>query len=375
MTDSKKTRILLITARADYGGGPEHIYRLLENLNNKAEFFIACPKDHPYWKRYTGIIGENKLFEIPHRRFSAAALSGLYNFSRKNKIEIIHSHGKGAGIYGRALSFISSLPCVHTFHGIHTGEYSWFVKTFYILLEKALSYFTKKFIAVSAGEYERAVRSGIAPERKTLIIENGVKLPENTVSTAAANKEMKRAVTITRFDYSKNTGLLINIAGILKSEGNPAGIKFTLIGSGPDEEKLKDAASAKGLNDIIEFTGFTDRPGDYLVESFCYISTSRWEGMPLGVLEAMSYGLPVIATNVSGNKDAVVQGENGFLYDPANPSEAADHLKKLAGDKELWKRMSLSSRRIAEEKYDVFISAKKTYNVYLEILNKRRTAD
>jgi hypothetical protein len=57
--------ILIITARADFGGGPEHVYRLLKLLHKDVNFFVACPKDYPYWERYSDIIGREKPFANP----------------------------------------------------------------------------------------------------------------------------------------------------------------------------------------------------------------------------------------------------------------------------------------------------------------------
>ena len=67
--------VLIISARADYGGGPEHIYQLIKNSSKDIEYFIACPKEKPYWDLYTELVGEKKI-EIPHRKFSLFHLCG-----------------------------------------------------------------------------------------------------------------------------------------------------------------------------------------------------------------------------------------------------------------------------------------------------------
>ncbi len=372
MPKNQRLKVLLITARADYGGGPEHIYTLIEMLKDEVEFFIACPNERPYTQRYLTLIDQENLFEIPHRRFNLLKLISLYCFVLIKKIDIIHSHGKGAGIYGRTISFISTVPCVHTFHGIHIGEYSRLFKVFYTFLEKLLSLFTKRFIAVSKSEYKQAIELGISPAAKTVIIENGVKIPGEKVHISVLEQPSKNVVSITRFNSQKNTHLLIQIADnlLLKDEQNT--IKFIIIGGGPEENEVKAKVSTKGLSSIITFAGFVDKPKSYLINSFCYLSTSRWEGMPLAILEAMALGLPIIATNVTGNKDVVIHEKNGYLFNPENPWEASEYLNKLAKNVQLWKEMSNESRRMVIEKYNISLTAQKTKNLYFDILSKKK---
>lgn len=95
--------IIYVTARADYGGGPEHVLTLVKGLRSRYRLFIACPKDRPYCDLYESLLEPGKMFEIPHRRFSIIKLLQLAFFIRSRGIGIVHSHGKGAGIYSRLL--------------------------------------------------------------------------------------------------------------------------------------------------------------------------------------------------------------------------------------------------------------------------------
>ena len=128
---TKPVKILFITVRADFGGGPEHVYRLIDILTPEIEAFVACPKDYPYWDRYQKLLGSDHMIEIPHRKFAVLRLVYLLRYVRCKGIELIHSHGKGAGAYGRILAFLTRKPCVHTFHGVHIGKYSEVSKRLY----------------------------------------------------------------------------------------------------------------------------------------------------------------------------------------------------------------------------------------------------
>jgi glycosyltransferase involved in cell wall biosynthesis len=355
--------ILLITARADFGGGPEHLYRLLKMLNREVNFFIACPKDYPYWDRYIEVIGENRLIEIPHRKFSIPVLRNIIAFAREKKIDIIHSHGKGAGIYSRLLSAFTGIKCIHTFHGIHTGEYSALKKFFYLTIERFLSAFTRKFISVSDSEAGRVMHSGITGRDKLVIIPNGTTIPDE-ISAFNYDQEIYRLITITRFDYAKNSLLLIPIAKEILDNNIDKKFRFAVLGKGEEEEEFRKRLKEEKIEEYFDLEGFVPDTGEYLKNSFCYISTSRWEGLPLGVLEAMSYGVPVIGSDVTGNKDLIQHDVNGYLYDITNPGKAADFILALAGNKEKHKLFAVNGRNIAEKDYSLNSMAEKTLKIY-----------
>ena len=363
-------KILMITSRADFGGGPEHLFRLVERLSREIDIYIACPKDFPYWERYTKLVGENRLIEIPHRKFTAGALLMLIELISSKKINLVHSHGKGAGVYSRIISILTSARCVHTLHGLHVQNYSGIKRELYLLMERFLAAFTDRIITVSEGEYNLILEYKLAAQNKLRVIENSVAIPDERVSEIIFKDEKLNVIILSRFDYSKNTALIIPIAEELRRLEKINNFEFVILGTGPDKLEFEKEAEEKKLTGSISLKGFIENPREHLIKSFCYISTSRWEGMPLGVLEAMSVGLPVIASNVVGNKDVVRHGSTGFLYDATKPAEAAEYLIKLAGDRELWKKFSNASRLNAEERFSVERMADETKKVYLEIFNK-----
>lgn len=370
MADKKMLKVLLISVRADYGGGPEHIYRLINELKDKIEFFVACPCDIPYCDRYKELLGKNRLIQIPHRSFRISSLINLFSFLKENKIDLIHSHGKGAGIYSRLLSAASGLKCIHTFHGIHIYNLNYFNRLFHILLEKFLSIFTGKFIAVSDSEAEEAINRGLCSNDKINVIYNGVHLPAKQTEFNPSAGGKLNVITITRFDHAKNNSLLLNIIEQIKTITDPGKFSFIFLGSGPEENKIKQQAEQKQLNGLIRFAGFTDNTSQFLDKAFCYISTSRREGLPLGVLEAMSFGVPVVASDVPGNNDIITHGKDGFLFDLKKPESAADFIIRLSNDPALWKSLSENARIKAADKFSLNTMAERTYLLYKSILNR-----
>ena len=366
-----KIKVLIITARADYGGGPEHIFRLISSLNNQATFYIAAPNDEPYHHKFETLLSAGHMIKIPRRKFRLSSLFKLIKFARNN-IDLIHSHGKGAGIYSRLISLSTGIPCVHTFHGFHTGSYNLLQKKLYTFIEKFLAHYTKKFITVSQGEQNSILRCNVANKSKFALIHNAVQIPEQTVNEAAFNKERLDVVTITRFDFAKNSLLLLEIAEELRLREALHKFRFIIIGSGPDEREFIRLSEIKKLESYFVMKGFVENPSDILVDSFCYISTSKWEGMPLGVMEAMSHGLPVLASNVVGNNDLVEDNVNGFLYELNDIVSAVKKLLRLSDDFDLWKNFSVNARKSIIQNFSLALMAEKTYNLYSEIYNSKQ---
>lgn len=360
-----KKKILLITVRADHGGGPKHIHLLIKLLSPVIDFFVACPNEEPYFNIFADIVGKDRIFTIPHRKFNMFKLSKLKHIIKKNDINIIHSHGKGAGIYGRLLSRSVGTICIHTFHGIHLGEYNFIIKYLYLSIERYLARYTSKFITVSDSEKDKVLSLRITPNNKVSVISNGIELMESKVSSEIFSRPKLNVITITRFDFAKNSQLIIPILNQIKHKGMLDRFEIQLIGDGPDSNWVKSLAVEKELSDNLKFLGMIDSPMNYLINSFCYISTSRWEGLPLGLMEAMSVGLPVIATNVNGNKDLVEHSVNGFLFNIDKPEEAADYIIQLSNDKELWGQFSKNARSKIIKSYSAEKMAEKTKQLYL----------
>ncbi len=372
MNIQKRPKILLITSRADFGGGPEHINKLIQILKNDIEFFIACPDDYPYWNRYEKILGKEKLFKIPHRKFKLKFTLSLKEYIKRNNIQLLHSHGKGAGLYSRLLNLLSGIPCIHTFHGFHIGEYNLFQKKIYIFIEKVMSLFTKAFIAVSKSEFNIIYDYKISSAQKIHIINNGVEIPAEKVNEKIFNQNKLKLVTFTRFDYAKNTLLLIDIIKELKNQNKIDLFIFVILGSGSDENIFKEEMNKENIADHIKLKGFVENTSEFLVDAFCYISTSRWEGLPLGVMEAMSYGVPVIASNVTGNKDLIDNKKNGFLYDINNPKEAVECIVKLSEDKNLWKDFSKECWLKIKNNFSLEKMCEETKLLYLKNIHNKK---
>lgn len=361
---SDQITVLIITARADFGGGPQHIHLLLNELRENVRFIIACPKDDPYWERFSKISSE--MIEIPHRKVKISTLRKLRSKIESGSIDIIHSHGKGAGIYGRMLSAITGVPCIHTFHGLHIQQYGSLKKWIYLKLERILSRSTLKIISVSKSEKKRLIENKVANTDKIVVIENGIQIPGQQISEANHSQNPIRILAVTRLDYAKNPEFLLDIAKALIAAGADSFI-IDVIGSGFDDSDFSNKLNE--LEKYFCFIGTVLNVSEYYYRSFCFISTSRWEGLPLAILESMSIGLPVIASNVPGNSDLINDSENGFLYKAFDAKEAAERILLLKNDMLLWQKISRTSADFVNTGFSATVMAKKIQTLYMNAAN------
>jgi glycosyltransferase involved in cell wall biosynthesis len=171
-------------------------------------------------------------------------------------------------------------------------------------------------------------------------------------------------VTVGRLVHQKGLDLLFEaLSGI-----NQHPWKLTIVGAGPRRQILGEMVKKMGIAANVNFVGWKDNeelPPYYQAASI-FVLPSRNEGMPNAMLEAMASGLPVVASDISGNQELVLEGQTGFLVPSESPAELRQALMRLMGDEELCCRMGAAGRKMAESAY----SWENTAAKYLEIARR-----
>lgn len=296
-------KVLLITVRSDVGGGPQHVHDLLKyGTSEKVSFFIASPDEQPFGALFKNLA--SSFLEIPHRKFSLWSFFKMLIFVRENNISIVHSHGKGAGVYSRLLSLFG-VRVIHTPHGVHSAKNNF--DKFKNFIEIVLSKLTDKFIFVSPSEKDKAMSLGIGNGINNAVIFNGI--PIDSSPSRSESNGVKIGI-LSRFDPHKNVKRGIELFSKLQTL-HPQ-LKLTIAGDGEEGEYLKRLVKTLNLEQSVSFTGFIDNPLAFLKEQDFYLSTSLGEGLPYTVLEAMNVGATPILSKVSGHIDIL---PDDYLFD------------------------------------------------------------
>jgi len=143
---------------------------------------------------------------------------------------------------------------------------------------------------------------------------------------------------------------------------------YLIVGNGESEQKLKKAVNELMLQDKVSFLGFRRDVPELLAASDVFILTSRREGLPKALMEAMAVGLPIIATDVRGNRDLVKSGENGYLVPLGNAEQTAIAIERLIDSEDLRRSMGGKSKELVKQ-YDLQNILKEMEKIYDNILN------
>jgi glycosyltransferase involved in cell wall biosynthesis len=363
-------RVLELIVSTGLGGGPALVRELVGHLA-PAEFAVtvAGPSDGPYAR----IFGEGgtPFVEIATDQLGIRPLTAVLRLVRTGKIDLVHSHGKGAGLYGRLAARRAGVPAIHTFHGIHYAGYPAGLDRLYLALERRLARMTEAVVYVSQSEARDAAVLGLAPRGRTHVIVNGIDV--RRIALAATPRPAARKAlglepdalvvgTVARFDPVKALDVLLRGFAALAAIQPTA--RLVLIGDGPEARRLRALAGSLGIDAQVRFAGVAADASRLLPALDLYASASRREGLPLALLEAMACGLPVAATRVSGHVDVVEDGVTGVLVPPDDPAALGRAMDALVANPARREVMGQAGRRRAEECFAASRMAAETANLY-----------
>ncbi len=210
------------------------------------------------------------------------------------------------------------------------------------------------------------------PEDKVVLIYQGTEVDRFTSTPETQAEAVRRYPlpenaepvlgSVGSFEERKGQVVLLDAVKSL-SEGPLPNVHAMLVGEGPDEEMLKARTKEMGLEEHVSFFPFTREP-NYVFERIDILTLPSLykEGLPNVLLEAMSMGLPVVASKMAGVPEIVFDGETGYMTTPGNVEEFSDAVVKLWSDKEAYERMGRAARKLMEEKFD----KKRQFGEFLE---------
>ncbi len=221
----------------------------------------------------------------------------------------------------------------------------------------------EKIIVLS--ESWKAFFSKIVPEEKIVVLYNAVSLPE---IKEKENKDTLNILFLGRLGERKGVYDILKVAKKLENEN----IKITLAGDG-ETEKVRNLVKEENIEKIVEVKDWVNskEKEDLLNKADIYILPSYNEGMPMSVLEAMSYSLPVITTNIGSIPEIIENNENGILIEPGNIEELKENILKLINDEKLRKKLGNNARKKIEEKFNIEKQINKIEELYLNIKYKQ----
>lgn len=298
-------------------------------------------------------------------------IGGLWNLWRllqTEKFDAVVTFTHDSNILGQPLAWLAGVPArVGTHLGVIRGMPRWREKLHSILVNIGV---IKILIAASTRTRDNAVQEGVSSERVEIIF-NGIS-PFKVNDRDRINIRQKLGfhendfflLAVGRLVFEKGHEFLIQaIPTVIRSYPN---IQVGICGGGPLQSQLQEKISDLALENNVRLLGQWDNVRELLAAADAFVLPSRWEGLPMALLEAMMAGLPVIATRVQGVEEVVENGVQGILVPLESPEELAKAILQLLSDSDQCSRMGLTASARIMQGYTTSQMCEK----YLQVIRK-----
>lgn len=366
--------LVRIIARLNVGGGAQQACMLHERLSSEYRTFLITgslaegERDMSY-----RLSSERNVLRLPRMSREISFVSDLFTcwkifrFLRTVRPAIVHTHTAKAGALGRFAAWLAGVPViVHTYHGHVFHSYFGPLRTrVFLAIERLLGRISTKVIAISESQFqELSSKYRVAPTNKMVMIHNGFDLD----GLCRKNREeARRSLGLKTEDYVvvwagrmapvKDVELLGAV--IRKASEGGRRFRFLVVGDGTERAKLESLIQGCANVDLL---GWRDDIPNIWTAADLALLTSRNEGTPTALIEAMAAGVPFVATNVGAVQDvalgplralpndAGLQARNGFLT-PRTPEALLSCLELLAVDTNLSGQMAAAGRAFVMDRF------------------------
>jgi len=292
--------------------------------------------------------------------------------------DVIHAHGTRASSNVLWAARKLGIPVIYTVHGwsFHQDQHP-LVRRLRILGEKYLTERSEVNISVSASNQQSGKE--MIPQFRSVVINNGIDQqkfdPERAYSDVRAELGIAAdsvvVLFIARFTAHKQPLTLIRAFAraltMLQGIG-AAGLHLLMVGDGDEKEAGVALARELGLEDKIIFQAFRQDVPDVLRAADIFVLPSLWEGLPIGLLEAMAMRKAVIGTRVDGTREVLQDGDNGLMVEPGDVDGLAAAIVRLAADRELRESLRARAFQTVRQRFDAVTMTREIESIYSKVL-------
>lgn len=357
-------KILYITTLPDWGGAQNYIFRLANFLKDDFDIVVAFGAMENKSKFNLSSLCQREGIKTHQFKYLKRAINPLKdilaifeikNFLEREKPDILHLNSSKAGVIGSlAASMLRIKPRVlYTVHGwVFLEPMNILKRKFYIFLEKLASRWRDILLVLGEREKEAALNLKIAAQKKILVMphSNLARVPflekDEAKETLGLPKTKKIIGAIANFYPAKGLSYLINAAKEIRGD-----YFFSIIGDGFLKEELEMQIKNSGLSDCFILHGEKPFAARYLNAFDIFVLPSVKEGMPFAILEAISAGLPIVATDVGSIREMLAHYPNKIIVPPGDTQKLKEALLSI----------EIKKTKYTENSYNVLEEMKKIY--------------
>lgn len=378
-------RVLHAITMLELGGAQRNTLDTVARLDrSRFAVALACSDQGPLLDEARSI-GECELFLLPHLRREVRpgddlrALAHLRRVIRDFRPDIVHTHSSKAGVLGRLAARLEGVPrVVHSIHGFGFGAHQPApVRAAFLAAERLAARWTDAFIAVSRRNAADGVAMGLFDTGQVRVIRSGIDLDSfrNPSGSEAVRRELgipegaPMVVQVSCFKPQKAPERFVAAAAKILAQCPEA--HFVLVGDGGLRSLVERQRAELELNGRLHLPGWRRDVPALLAAASVATLTSRFEGLPRVVVEALAAGVPVVAMAVEGVEEVLRHGVDGFLVDEGDVTALAERVSTLLGDGELRRTMAArAGETVAEWDRDTMVRQQE--ELYQELLWRRR---
>jgi len=328
-------KVLLVYFEPQSSGQTTHVLSLAHGLDKGKYAITVVLPTHLHHSitafKQTGVA----IVPLPMRKilWNTQSIASLMRLIRRQNIDIVHVHSQEAGLLVRVLARAAGAKVIiYTPQCTNIRHLRWF--WLYRSIEKILSYITDTIISVNETDRIRIIRWGI-PSSKVITIKNGIDL--NSFKEPINVEKMKQmlgldekrpvVMQVGRLSDQKNPLTFVKGASLVA--GEHPDVQFVLVGDGPLKDEVEAYIQELGMNRHMRCLGWQDNAYKLIAIADIISLTSRWEGLPYVLLEAMAWSRPVVTTAVNGCPEIVKHGITGYLVPNNDATTWAKYVIKL----------------------------------------------
>jgi glycosyltransferase involved in cell wall biosynthesis len=369
---NSKIRVLECIRQGQVGGGESHLLSLIENLDrSKFVPVVLSFTDGPMVDTLRKASVECHVI-YTERPFDITAWRTVKKFIRSKNIDIIHAHGTRANSNVIWAARSLNIPVVYTVHGwsFHDDQNP-LVRGLRILGEKYLT--SKSNVNISVSRSNRDSGKTVLKGFKSIVINNGINLTK--FSPGNGYKDIRK-----EFGISENAFLVLFVARLtlqkqplLLIEAFNAIVKrnpdlhLLIVGDGELRDEARNLVDTLKIRDKVTFRPFRSDIPDILAAGDIFVLPSLWEGLPIGLLEAMAMGKAIIASDVDGTNEVIRHNKNGLLIEAGKSLALSAAMERLMSEKKLWLDLQKNARSTVTEMYNATFMTRQTEEVYVNI--------